>query len=93
MWLTRVFLDLTSQDEQNCLQINCTNVNPHGSGQYRTKADNPEKQVCCFNETHNDQVYNIFISKRIKGGVILKKKITIDHVQRSIGKLLMLKKL
>ena len=60
MWLTRVFLDLASQDEQSCLTIDCTNVNPNGPGLYRTKADNPEKQVCYFNETRSDQVYNIF---------------------------------
>ena len=42
------------------LFIDCTNVNPNGLGRYRTKADNPEKQVCYFNETRSDQVYNIF---------------------------------
>ena len=35
---------------------------------YRTKADNPEKQVFSFNETRNDQVHLVFISKRIKSG-------------------------
>ena len=75
MWLTRVFLDLASQDERNCLPIDCTNVNRNGPGRYRTKADNPEKQVCYFNETRSDQVYNIFISKRIKGGNFWEKKL------------------
>ena len=30
MWLTRVFLDLASQDEQNFLTTDCINVNPNG---------------------------------------------------------------
>ena len=72
MWLTRVFLDLASQNERNCLTIDCTNVNPNGPGWYRTKAGNPEKQVCYFNETRSDQVWNIFVSKRIKGGILKK---------------------
>ena len=32
------------------------------------KDDNPEKQFCYFNEPRNDQVYNVFISERIKSG-------------------------
>ena len=75
MWLTRVFPDLASQDERNCLTIDCTNVNPNGSAWYRTKADNPEKQVCYFNETRSGQVYNIFISKQMKSGNFEKKKL------------------
>ena len=75
MWLTRVFRDLTSQDKRNCLTIDCTNVNPNGPARYRTKADNPEKQVCYFNETCSDQVYNIFTSKQIKGGNFEEKKL------------------
>ena len=38
------------------------------SGEVRTRADNPEKQVCYFNEPRNDQVCNVFISERIKSG-------------------------
>ena len=93
MWLTRVFLDLASQNERNCLTIDCTNVNPNGPGWYRTKAGNPEKQVCYFNETRSDQVWNIFVSKRIKGGNFEKKFILqlIAFKARSTGKLLMLR--
>ena len=88
MWLTRVFLDLASQDERNCLTIACTNVNPSGPGWYRTKAENPEKQVCYFKETHSDQVYSILISKQIKVGNFEKKtkNSTIDSVQSKIDR-------
>ena len=95
MLLTRVFLDLASQDEESCLTIDCTNVNPNGPGLYRAKADNPEKQVCYFNETRSDQVYNIFISKRIKGENFGEKNFLqlIVFKGRLIQKLLMLRKL
>ena len=66
--INRIFIDLAYRDERNCLTIDCSGTNKNGPGRYRTKADNPEKQVCYFNEPRNDQVYNVFISERIKNG-------------------------
>ena len=40
-------------------------INKGGPGRFRTKADNPEFQVCYFNSKNNEQVYNEFISQRI----------------------------
>ena len=68
MWISRLFIDLANRDERNCLTIDCSRINKNGPGRYRTKADNPEKQVCYFNEPQNDQVYLVFISERIKPG-------------------------
>ena len=68
MWLNRLFIDLANQDEKTCLSIDCSGNNKNGPGRYRTQTGNPEEQVCYFNEPRNDQVYNIFISKRIKSG-------------------------
>ena len=68
MWINRVFINLANQDERNCLTIDCSRTNKNGPGRYRTKADNPEQQVCYFNEPQNDQSYNVFISERIKSG-------------------------
>ena len=68
MWLTRIFFDLANQDERNYLTIDCSNVNKNGPGRYRTKTDNPDEQVCYFNEPRSDQLYNIFLSNRRKIG-------------------------
>ena len=68
IWINRLFIDLASQDERNCLTIDCNGINKKGLVRYRIKADNPEKQFCYFNEPRNDQVYNVFISKIIKSG-------------------------
>ena len=68
VWINRLFIDLANRDERNCLTIDCSRINKNGPRRYRTKADNPEKQVCYFNEPWNDQVYNVFIGKRIKSG-------------------------
>ena len=59
---------MANQDESNCLTIDCSGINKNRPVRYRTEADNPEKQVCHFNETWNDQVYLVFISKRVKSG-------------------------
>ena len=66
MWLNRVLSDLANTDEQHCLTIDCSGVNKNSPGRYRTQADDPEKQVCSFNKSRNDELYNLFISNRIK---------------------------
>ena len=68
MWLNRLFINLANQDEKTYLPIDCSGNNKNGPGRYRTQTGNPEEQVCYFNEPRNDQVYNIFISERIKSG-------------------------
>ena len=50
MRLNRVFNDLVNTDERRCLTIDCSGVNKNGPGRYRDQADDPEKQVCCFNK-------------------------------------------
>ena len=52
--------------ERHCFRIDYSGVNKNSHGRYRTQADNPEKQVCYFNKPHDDKLYNVFISKRIK---------------------------
>ena len=66
MWLNRVFGDLANTDERHCLTIDCSGVNKNGPGRYRTQANDPEKQVCYFNKPWDDELYNVFISNRIK---------------------------
>ena len=41
-------------------------MNKNGPGRYRSSTNNPEKQVCYFNKTGKDVLYNTFISERIK---------------------------
>ena len=42
------------------------NVNKNGLDRYRTQADDPVKQICYFNKPCDDELYNVFISNRIK---------------------------
>ena len=68
LWIKRLFIDLVNRGQKDCLTIDCSGMNKNGLDRYRTKADNPEKQVCYFSEPRNDQIYNVFISERIKSG-------------------------
>ena len=67
LWLTRLFTELASSHEKNCLTIDCSYVNQNGPGRFRTQAENPEKQVCYFAKPADDKFYNTFLSRRIKG--------------------------
>ena len=66
MWLNRVFINLANTGEKHCLTNDCRNVNKNRPGRYRTSACNPDQQVCHFNQPHDDELCNVFISKRIK---------------------------
>ena len=68
LWLNRLFTNLANSHEKNCLTINCGYENKNGPGRFRTQAENPEKQVCYFGKPNDDQVYNTFLSRRVKEG-------------------------
>ena len=82
IWLGRVCVDLANTDERHCSTIDCSGTNKNGPGRYRTQAGNPEKQVFYFKQPRYDELYNVFISNRIKAedfskGIYLK----INRVQ------------
>ena len=66
--LHSVFTDLANTNKRHCLTIDCSGVNKNGPGRYMTQANNPDKQVCYFNKTHDDKFYKAFISDRINSG-------------------------
>ena len=66
LWLNKVFTNLANSPEKHCLTIDCGYINKNGPGQYRSSADNPEKQVGYFDKPNDDVFYNTFISERIK---------------------------
>ena len=66
LWIFRLYSDLANSNERFCLTICSDNINENGPGKYRTKAENPEKQVCYYGDNKNDQLYRVFNSERIK---------------------------
>ena len=68
MWLHRVFTNLANTNKRNCLATDSSAENKNGPSRYRTQADNPDKQVCYFNKTRDDDFYNVFIIEKINSG-------------------------
>ena len=63
-WLNRLFSDLANTNDKICLTIASSGVNKDGPGRFRTKAENPEFQVCYFNSKNDKQVYYEFIRNK-----------------------------
>ena len=66
MWLNRIFTDLAITDKWHCLTIDSSGVNKNDPSRYRTQGNDPDKQVGYFNQPRDDELYNVFISNRIK---------------------------
>ena len=59
------FIELTNRNERICLTIDSSCVYINGLGRFRTKGENPDEQVCYFNAQNDNQLFNVFVSKRI----------------------------
>ena len=66
LWISRLFIKLANRNDKVCLTLDCSNTNKDGPGRFRTEADNSDNQLCYFNSVNDEQVYNEFVSKRIK---------------------------
>ena len=66
LWISRLFIELPNRNEKVCLTLDCSSTNRNGLGKFRTEADNPDIQACYFNSANDEQVYNEFVSQRIK---------------------------
>ena len=49
LWINKLFIELTNDNEKTCYTIECSGVNGNGPARFRTEANNPDKQVCYFN--------------------------------------------
>ena len=66
LWISRLFIELANRNDKVCLTLDCSNRNRDGPGRFRSEADNPDNQFCYFNSPNDEQVYNEFVSRRIK---------------------------
>ena len=65
LWLNMLFLDLSNNYSNKSLTIDWTGVKKRGPAEFRTKADNPEKQRCYLNISSNNKQYNTYLTKRL----------------------------
>ena len=64
MWINRLFIELANKNEIIYLIIGCTGINPNGPRIFRTEVDKPVPQTCYFDVQDDEQLFNVFISKR-----------------------------
>ena len=69
LWISRLFIELANRNDKVCLTLDWSNTNKDGPGRFCTEADNPDFQSYYFNSANDEQVYNEFISERIKNDV------------------------
>ena len=65
MWINKLFIESANRKEKICLTIDCNGVDINRPGRFRTKAENLLEQVCDLNFLNNDQLLNVFLTKRI----------------------------
>ena len=65
LWINKLFIELANEDNRVCLTLDCPNINKDGPGRFRTEADKPDFQTCCYNVANDQQVYNEFVCKQI----------------------------
>ena len=66
LWISRLFIELANRNDKVCLTLDCSNTNRDGPRRFRSEADNPDNQLCYFNSAADEQVYNEFVSRRIR---------------------------
>ena len=54
LWISRLFVKLANRNDKACLTLDCTNTNKDRPGRFRTKADNPDYQLCYFNSANDE---------------------------------------
>ena len=54
IWLNKIYFDISTSKEKQCLTIDTRPINDLGPGKFRTSVDNGQEQVCCYNRGRSD---------------------------------------
>ena len=64
IWLNKLYFDISTSKEKQCLTIDTRPINNLGPGKFRTSAENNQEQVCYCNRGRSDAHFNSFLAKR-----------------------------
>ena len=56
--MNKVFFEISSSQEKQCLTINTRDVNALGPGKFRMRADKCSSQVCYYNRNKTGTSFN-----------------------------------
>ena len=66
LWIDNLFIESVNRHESIFFTIDCSGVNINGPHRFRTKIQKPYEQVFYFNTQNDDQLFNVFVSKKKK---------------------------
>lgn len=66
LWIDNLFIESVNRNESIFFTIDCSGVNINGLHRFRTKIQKPYEQVFYFNTQNDDQLFNVFVSKKQK---------------------------
>ena len=64
IWINRLYYNISTSRQRQCLTIDTRDVNKLGRGKFRTQADNDTEQICCYNRNKSDISFNSFLATR-----------------------------
>ena len=63
IWLIKLYFDISTSKEKQCLTIDTLPINDLGPGKFRISADNSQEQVCYYNRGGSDTQFNSVLAK------------------------------
>ena len=64
IWINRLYYNISTSRQRQCLTIDTRDVNELGRGKFRTQADNDTGQICSYNRNKSDISFNSFLAAR-----------------------------
>ena len=64
LWLNRLYFEMSNSTKKECLTIDCRSFNSIGPSKYRTSAESYIRQICYYNRSKKDKLFNRLLSVR-----------------------------
>ena len=62
LWLNRLYFEISNSTKKECLTIDCRSFNSIGPSKYRTSAESYIRQICYYNRSKKDKLFNRLLS-------------------------------
>ena len=85
IWLNKLYVDISTSKQKQCLTVDTQTVNDLGPGKFRTQADDGIKQVCYYNRNKSDTSFNSFLATRKQTSQKNAIKFSIDKVITNVN--------
>ena len=87
VWLSRLYFDILTSKEKQCLTVDTRAINDLGPRKFRTSADIGQEQTCYYNRGKSDTHFNSYFAKRRLTSQPFDIRFSIVKVAASLNKL------